>query len=79
MRRINLSDNLIAFIDLVKVLKKEDYQLLKMRFIKKMTLIEVAHKLNVSNQTIKEREDKLIKKIDRTFDYVNLKRYEPNT
>jgi len=37
-----------------------------------MSLIEVANKLNVSNQTIKEREDKLIKKIDLAFDFSNL-------
>lgn len=72
MRRRDLTDNVRAFIDLIAILKKEEYQLLRMRFIKKMSLIEVANKLNVSNQTIKEREDKLIKKIELAFDYVNL-------
>lgn len=73
MRRRDLGYNTKAFINLITALKRDDYQLLKMRFIQKMSLIEVADKLNVSNQTIKEREDKLIKKIELAFDYVNLK------
>ncbi|MFA5072079.1 MAG: sigma factor-like helix-turn-helix DNA-binding protein [Candidatus Pacearchaeota archaeon] len=79
MRTKDLGNNSIAFISLINVLQRKDYQLLKMRFIKKMTLAEVADELGVTNQTIKEREDKLIKKIELAFDYVNLKRYESNT
>jgi RNA polymerase sigma factor (sigma-70 family) len=72
MRAKNLSNNLRAFINLSNSLSRNEKTLLNLRFIKKMSLIEVANKLNVSNQTIKEREDKLIKKIDLAFDFSNL-------
>lgn len=72
MRDKNIPKNTRAFISLLKELNRKELKIIKMRFIEERTLVEVGNYYGVTNQAIKDREDKLIKKIESYFDYSNL-------
>lgn len=66
----NLSKESKLFIELLSFLSERDSIILIQRFKYNKSLKEVAKDLGVSNMAIKEREDRLLTKIDRHFDYV---------
>jgi RNA polymerase sigma factor (sigma-70 family) len=72
MTQKNLPNNSRAFIILLEELSDRDKEILKLRFLEKLTLIDVSRMYNLSNQAIREIEDKAIQKIEHTFDFINL-------
>jgi RNA polymerase sigma factor (sigma-70 family) len=63
MTQKNLPNNSRAFIILLEELSDRDKEILKLRFLEKLTLIDVSRMYNLSNQAIREIEDKAIQKI----------------
>jgi DNA-directed RNA polymerase specialized sigma subunit len=69
----NLTNNQRAFIKLINEIDKRNILILRERFLKHKSLKEVAEKFNLSNQGVKEIEDRVLKRVELEFDYVNLK------
>ena len=65
----DLPKNSRAFIIVLSELSRRDRDILIQRFIKKMSLKEVGRRWKVTDSLIKLREDDIIDKIEKTFDY----------
>ena len=66
----NLSKQAKTFIDILSSLSERDSFILIERFKHHKSLKEVAKYLQVTDAAIKEKEDGIISKIDKSFDFL---------
>jgi DNA-directed RNA polymerase sigma subunit (sigma70/sigma32) len=73
MIKKNLTNNQKAFLELLDTLTIDEKIILSQRFIGHKTLNEVAKEFSITGAAIKQKEDIALDKIEKVFDYINLK------
>lgn len=72
MLQSKVSKTATAFIILLSELSERDRIILIERFIRKKSLKKVSKELDISDISVKQIEDKLIRNIDQTFEFIHI-------